>query len=282
MAFQHNLKPGSTINNNELTSIFLCSPQGGMRRSLRTNTLAIISDHTKSIYEDRWIGKVFHYTGMGLNGDQDIKYSQNRTLAESEKNGVELHLFEVFRESEYMYMGEVVLSAEPYEEQQLDADDKMRKVVVFPLSLKNSKKPIAVSEKLISEKNAAREKVVEKLTNEQVLKRALSASKKAASRNTVSKTFDRDPNVMEYAKRWANGICQLCEQPAPYYNRKNKPHLHTHHIKWLSKGGEDTIENTIALCPNCHDKMHILDLQEDVFKLKQKVKNHNFGLLLEV
>lgn len=281
MAFQHNLKPGQIIDNNILTSTFLCSPQGGMRRSLRTNTLAIISDHTKSIYEDRWIGNVFHYTGMGLKGDQDTNYSQNKTLAESSLNGVELHLFEVFRESEYMYMGEVVLSEAPYEEKQLDVEDKLRKVVVFPLALKTTKKPIAVSEKLINEKNAAREKNAEKLTNEQVLKRARNASRKAATRNTVAKTFDRDPNVMEYAKRWANGICQLCEKPAPYKNKKNKPHLHTHHIKWLSKGGEDTIENTVALCPNCHDKMHILDLQQDVLKLEQKVRNHNFDLLME-
>jgi 5-methylcytosine-specific restriction protein A len=39
--------------------------------------------------------------------------------------------------------------------------------------------------------------------------------------------------------------------------------LETHHIKWLSKDGEDCIENTVALCPNCHRKMHILDLGDD-------------------
>jgi 5-methylcytosine-specific restriction enzyme A len=84
--------------------------------------------------------------------------------------------------------------------------------------------------------------------------------------------------VSEYAKRWAKGICQLCDQSAPYKNKKNKPHFHTHHIKWLSKGGEDTIENTVALCPNCHDKMHILDLKEDVLKLERKVRTHQFDL----
>lgn len=25
--------------------------------------------------------------------------------------------------------------------------------------------------------------------------------------------------------------------------------------QWLSNDGEDTIDNTIALCPNCHRKM---------------------------
>ncbi|WP_296863638.1 HNH endonuclease [Thermosyntropha sp.] len=29
------------------------------------------------------------------------------------------------------------------------------------------------------------------------------------------------------------------------------------HIEWLSRGGTDTIDNTVALCPNCHRKMHV-------------------------
>ena len=51
-------------------------------------------------------------------------------------------------------------------------------------------------------------------------------------------------------------------------NKKDgEPFLENHHLVWLSRGGTDTIDNTIALCPNCHRKMHILDLQEDIDKL---------------
>ena len=38
---------------------------------------------------------------------------------------------------------------------------------------------------------------------------------------------------------------------------------------WLSEGGEDSIENTVALCPNCHRKMHVVNLQEDIDKLNR-------------
>ncbi len=38
---QHNLTVGDTITNAELTGIFKCGPQGGMRRSLRTDSLVI-------------------------------------------------------------------------------------------------------------------------------------------------------------------------------------------------------------------------------------------------
>lgn len=81
------LKPGTVLDNAGLCEYFGCSPQGGVRRSLKTNTLVIISNHVESIYEDRWIGDELHYTGMGQVGDQELK-SQNKTLAESHSNGV--------------------------------------------------------------------------------------------------------------------------------------------------------------------------------------------------
>jgi 5-methylcytosine-specific restriction enzyme A len=59
--------------------------------------------------------------------------------------------------------------------------------------------------------------------------------------------YERNPIVTEYAKRWANGICQLCEKPSPFVNKNGLPHLHTHHIEWLSRGGEDSIENVAAI-----------------------------------
>jgi 5-methylcytosine-specific restriction protein A len=37
--------------------------------------------------------------------------------------------------------------------------------------------------------------------------------------------------------------------------------LEVHHKKQLSEGGEDTVENAIALCPNCHREAHYGDLK---------------------
>jgi len=71
-------------------------------------------------------------------------------------------------------------------------------------------------------------------------------------------------------KRRANGFCQLCEEPAPFKDKKGEPFLESHHIVWLSKGGDDTIENTVALCPNCHRKMHSLNLKSDINHLEEK------------
>ena len=35
----------------------------------------------------------------------------------------------------------------------------------------------------------------------------------------------------------------------------------------VADGGDDSIDNAVALCPNCHRKMHTVNLDEDVKKL---------------
>ena len=84
--------------------------------------------------------------------------------------------------------------------------------------------------------------------------------------------YKRDPYIAEYAKRRAKGICQLCGQPAPFLDKKGQPYLESHHIIYLSKGGADSVENTVALCPNCHKKVHLLERQEDVDILQEANK----------
>nr|WP_275041241.1 HNH endonuclease signature motif containing protein [Halomonas meridiana] len=42
------------------------------------------------------------------------------------------------------------------------------------------------------------------------------------------------------------------------FNRKSdgSPYLEVHHRKPLAEGGDDTVANAIALCPNCHRAAH--------------------------
>ena len=70
-------------------------------------------------------------------------------------------------------------------------------------------------------------------------------------------------------------VCQLCRQKAPFSDNSGEPYLETHHIIWLSQGGDDSIDNTVALCPNCHRKMHIVNGAEDVENLKFINTTHN-------
>ncbi|KKI90673.1 restriction endonuclease [Bacillus sp. SA1-12] len=270
MSFQHGLKPSDVLKNRELMDIFKIGISGGMRKSTYANALIIISDHTKSIYDDRWVGDVFHYTGMGLEGPQSLDYKQNKTLNNSNREGTTttLYLFEVFQKGQYIYQGEVYLADEPYTETQPDKNGTPRKVYVFPLKLMDGQEKVLISKNAVESKEQIQEKEAKKLNDDELKKRTSYAPSKPGSRNVTTNGYERNAYVSEYAKRRANGICQLCEEPAPFKTKKGDPYLETHHIVWLANGGEDSIENTVALCANCHRKMHSLNLEQDVQKLK--------------
>jgi len=128
-----NLIKGQNYSNQDICETFLCAPQGGMRRSKRTNTLVLIANHTKSIYNDIWRDGILNYTGMGQSGDQTLEGNQNITLYESDTNHVSVHLFEVFKKKIYTYKGQVKLANKPYQETQDDLEGWDRSVWIFPL-----------------------------------------------------------------------------------------------------------------------------------------------------
>ena len=131
--FNPGLEIGQILKNSEIVEIFKCGNMGGMRRSKATNTLILVSDYTKGIYHDKWIGGVLHYTGMGKSGDQDIHWAQNATLAACGQNGVDVHLFEVMEPGDYIYCGRIELVSKPYVDVQPDIDGNDRKVWMFPI-----------------------------------------------------------------------------------------------------------------------------------------------------
>jgi 5-methylcytosine-specific restriction protein A len=69
--------------------------------------------------------------------------------------------------------------------------------------------------------------------------------------------YVRNPDVVAEVLLRANGNCEACGEAAPFIRRSNEtPYLEVHHSKRLSDGGDDTVENAVALCPNCHRKVH--------------------------
>jgi len=94
-------------------------------------------------------------------------------------------------------------------------------------------------------------------------KKAKNAPTQPGVRNVLSKQYERNQDVAELVKRRANGICELCENKAPFITKGGEPYLESHHIIWLSKEGSDSVANAAALCPNCHRRMHSLDTKQD-------------------
>lgn len=78
-------------------------------------------------------------------------------------------------------------------------------------------------------------------------------------------------------KRRADGKCEACGGPAPFTSKTGEPYLHAHHIHELSEGGKDTIESVIALCPNCHYRVHHgkdgNEFNQDLLEIVHKLEN---------
>lgn len=88
-------------------------------------------------------------------------------------------------------------------------------------------------------------------------KRLLTANRIPTRIKTTTWTFNRNPDVVAEVLAQANGNCQKCNSEAPFKRKSDgTPYLEVHHKIFLSDGGEDTVENSIALCPNCHRELH--------------------------
>lgn len=71
-----------------------------------------------------------------------------------------------------------------------------------------------------------------------------------------STSFSRDPKVVAWVLKNSNGICESCNEPAPFTKPNGDFYLEVHHLRRLADVGSDTIYNAVAVCPNCHRAVH--------------------------
>lgn len=81
---------------------------------------------------------------------------------------------------------------------------------------------------------------------------------KTPIKTTVTTTvFRRNYDVVATVLIRAAGKCEGCKCDAPFIKSADQqPYLEVHHRVPLSQGGHDTVDNAMALCPNCHRQRH--------------------------
>ena len=55
----------------------------------------------------------------------------------------------------------------------------------------------------------------------------------------------------------AKGVCGSCGNSAPFSKADGTPYLEVHHVVQLAEDGPDTVDNAVAVCPNCHRALHL-------------------------
>ena len=95
------------------------------------------------------------------------------------------------------------------------------------------------------------------ISKDELKRRLENFSRKPDKIEVLTHAYMRNPYVVIEVLNRSEGICELCKNAAPFIRKSDgTPYLEIHHLVPLSEGGEDTLENAIALCPNCHRKMH--------------------------
>lgn len=88
-------------------------------------------------------------------------------------------------------------------------------------------------------------------------KRIRKAPKKPEKSLLSITVYRRNADVVAEVLTRASGTCEACSTLAPFIRAKDgTPYLEVHHVEHLADGGDDTVENAEALCPNCHREKH--------------------------
>ena len=272
--FDPGLSIGQEIDSAGMYEIFRGQQQGGIRMSATTRTFVLIAGFgPDSEYDDVWEESVIKYRGprptpnpkngradlaeFGFNGKQLYE-----AFHQDESSRWQIFLFSMRtknRKTVYRFEGEVAPHGSP---------NKTNDGWVFPLELSPQ------ASFAHAERNAIHR--MGDLSDEEARKLAVLAESEQAgngrkevkfANGAMRRVYRRHPVISAYAKRMADGKCDLCGNRAPFLTGTGEPYLEEHHIEWLSRGGADSCSNVVALCPNCHRKMHIVGDPDDVKRL---------------
>lgn len=266
---------GNIYSNSEIASGFKVSNMGGMRRSTATHSLVLIAKHTSPLYDDQWTEDgVLNYTGMGTVGNQSIDFGQNKTLLNAKENGIRVYLFESYKDNEYYFCGEVELCGDVYIDHELDSEGNNREVIKFPLRRIDGIANTIVNKSDVDNSEKIKEKIVHKLSQEEIKDIIKYVNPNVNAKEVKTLYRERNQYIVEYTKNRSNGICDLCGKEAPFKDKNGRPYLESHHVITLAEDGPDAIYNTVAICPNCHRRIHILKDKNDLAKLQNVILDY--------
>ncbi|MDG5818518.1 HNH endonuclease signature motif containing protein [Natronococcus sp. A-GB7] len=187
----------------------------------------------------------FLYTGEGRDGDMTMD-GGNAAIRDHAAKGNELHVFEINEGAwQVTYVGEYEYDHHVWTRLP-DRNDMMRDAIRFELVPAGG---------LTMEVDSDVDRMSEEELYE-LAKQAVSGENRSSTTTTTRTQMKRSEAVKEYALYVADGVCQGCGDAAPFNGKDGEPFLEVHHLHRRGDGGADHPDNVIALCPNCHRRVH--------------------------
>lgn len=226
-------------------------------------------------YRDHWTPDgIFRYSGEGRFGDQ-VMQRGNKAIRDHEENGEDLFLFEKAGDGYVRFVSQMVYLTHDYVDG-VDEEGNPRRQFLFDLApvasttpvegyfppatppTKGKRKPEDTPQPPpVPKEPAAQEEALWTKSMADLRQLALTKAQPTATAKERKVTMhERSEAVRVYVLRRADGICEGCQQPAPFKNKQGKPYLEPHHTRRLSDGGPDHPKFMVAVCPNCHRRAH--------------------------
>ena len=189
----------------------------------------------------------FAYTGEGQVGDMEFVRG-NLAIRDHISDGRDLLLFAKLKQpGSYRFVGHFACDDFEYE----TAPDKigaLRQVIIFLL------RPAVSGEEPEIEQAAAR---LRGRTLEELRLRAIEDANDRPARKEGRRNYiERSASVRAYVLMRAKGVCESCDDPAPFVRSNGEPYLEPHHTRRLADGGPDHPRWVGAVCPACHREIH--------------------------
>jgi 5-methylcytosine-specific restriction protein A len=203
-------------------------------------------------YEDYWDDEgVFHYFGAGQEGPMEFVRG-NLALRDHAENGEDVHLFEQ-ETAGLRYRGQFVVAGWNWQDDVPDRNGDLRRAIVFDLVALDDELGTPTPPAPTSASSDPRWTMpLDDLRSRSARTLGEPPSSTVAKRNV----YQRSDDLKVYVLRRAGGVCEGCEQPAPFLTTTGRPYLEPHHTRRLSDGGPDDYHHVIALCPTCHRRVH--------------------------
>ena len=247
---------GAEYKRTDLHDAFGGQRQGGISTPADEPVILLFTGETGEQYGYRdgfQEDGIFWYTGEGQVGDMEMVRG-NKAVLDAESDGKTIHLFEYIRTAYVHYIGpcrcvgyhDVITP---------DRNDEPRRAIVFELIIESPE-----SEERGDLDTPTLEPIVDRAWSASLKELRAAALSQASERATISErranARARSKAVRVYVLRRADGVCEACEEPAPFIAKDGRPYLEPHHIDRLVDGGPDHPAHVAAVCPNCHRRIH--------------------------
>jgi len=101
---------------------------------------------------------------------------------------------------------------------------------------------------------------IEEANIDELRKIALMRSSSSLSKQKRTAIYRaRSLAIKRYVLHRANGVCEFCNEAAPFYKSDGTAYLEPHHTTRVADEGPDHPSHVIGLCPNCHRRAHYSD-----------------------